>query len=342
VCDAGLACGFVRDTAVCVVDATLGTRGGPCASSAVARCGEGLACDLTTRRCVDALTAGADCAVAAQTCADGLVCGRSAGGSTTRGRCVAPGAEGGACRSLPPACDAGLVCSSPFEGRCVRALAAGDRCDVTDPTRACIGECVANRCLPLGARDGPCREVGEACDDGLACVATRSGERCVVPLPAGARCRFAADDACAPGTACRLPAGTGEAVCQDDGTLSPPCDSNGGCAAGRRCVQGLCRPVVAAGALCFGAVACAAGSSCLYPDATVFAGACVRDGAPGAACRESGAPCDAGSVCRAVALTPWRAGQCAIEARAGEACGTASPPRVCAAGLRCEGGRCVP
>ncbi|MFO0609313.1 MAG: hypothetical protein U0324_39480 [Polyangiales bacterium] len=340
VCDAGLACGFARDTPTCVADATIGTRGGRCAASAVARCGANLACDLTTFRCVDPLPAGAPCAVAEQRCAAGLTCGRIAGVSPTQGRCVAPGAEGAACRELPPSCDAGLVCS-PVDAHCVRPLGPGAVCDPADPTRVCDGACVAERCQPRGTGGGPCRDVGEACDDGLACVATRGGERCIVPLPAGARCRFVVDDACAPGTACRLPAGTGEAVCQDDGTLSPPCDPNGGCAAGRRCVQGLCRPVVADGALCFGALACAVGSSCLYPDATVFAGECVRDGAPGAACRESGPPCDAGSVCRAVAITPWRAGQCAIEARAGEACGTVSPPRVCAAGLRCENGRCV-
>ena len=341
-CDAGLACGLAYDQAVCVVDPSIATRGGRCASSPLARCGDGLACDLTTSRCVDALAAGSRCSLVAQTCAAGLVCGRTADGASTQGRCTAPGAEGGACRALPTACDAGLVCSRGPVGRCVRPLPFDGICDDTDPTHTCGGVCIERRCRPLGSRSGPCRDVGEACETGLTCVSTIGGPRCVVPLAAGAHCtRDVVDAACAPGTGCHLPAGAGEARCLDDGTLSPPCASDGRCAPGRRCVGGLCRPVVADGELCFGAIACAPGSSCIYPDASVFAGQCVRDGAPGAACRLSDPACDAGGVCRAVLLTPWRAGQCVIEARVGETCGTSNPPRVCASGLTCVAGRCA-
>ncbi len=311
VCDAGLACGFSGGEILCLRDASIGTRGGRCGSSPLARCAQGLACDLTTSRCVDALPAAAACSLESQTCAAGLTCGLLAGRPRGEARCVAPGGEGGACRSLAPSCDAGLVCARPPMSRCVRPLPFDALCDSFDTTRACDGECVGGRCRPFGTRGGPCRDVGDACGEGLACVTTSDGARCAEPLPAGARCTLqSVERACAAGTACRLPLRAGEAVCQDDGTIAPPCEPGGVCAAGRRCVSGLCRPVAADGELCFDAVACMEGSTCIYPVGTVFTGQCVRDGSLGAACRISAPECDAGSVCRPVAVSPSRAGRC--------------------------------
>lgn len=174
VCDAGLACGFSGGEILCLRDASIGTRGGRCGSSPLARCAQGLACDLTTSRCVDALPAAAACSLETQTCAAGLTCGLLAGRPRGEARCVAPGGEGGACRSLAPSCDAGLVCARPPMSRCVRPLPFDALCDSFDTTRACDGECVGGRCRPFGTRGGPCRDVGDACGEGLACGAVRS------------------------------------------------------------------------------------------------------------------------------------------------------------------------
>jgi len=339
VCDDGLACVRTLGVPVCVREPTIGVRGGRCGAGAVDRCAAGLVCDGRTGRCVDSLPLGAACVLASDTCAPGLRCYR-ASVVGEQGVCVASGVLGGLCHALPPRCGEGLLCVGREPPVCARPVADGARCDLVDLRYACDGACDAGVCRARGRLGGPCRAADTACDGGLTCVRQESGNVCVQPVALLARCSSALSQRCPPGASCRLPSGGGQGVCQDNGTLAPPCDDGGACPSGRRCVRGLCRPVVADGASCFESIVCAAGSTCLYPQNSVFAGQCVRDGALGAACRSQGAPCDAPAVCRPVLLTPWHVGQCVLEAGVGEACGTQMPPRPCAAGLRCDNGRC--
>ena len=341
-CDSGLVCTGVGGVIGCFRDASIGVRGGRCAASSVDACIAGLLCDARANRCVDPIPLGARCTLASDTCAPGLRCHRAAASTDPgdQGRCVRDGSLGGRCRGLPPRCDAGLLCGDGPVAVCGQPLADGARCDPTDPTRVCDGACTVDGCRARGRLGTPCRATDTACDGGLMCLRRRSGDVCVQPVALQARCSDALSERCPPGASCRLPPGSGQGVCQDNGTLAPPCGVGGACASGRRCVQGLCHPMAADGALCFESIVCAAGSTCIYLQNSVFAGECVRDGAPGAACREQGAPCDAPAVCRPVLLSPWRVGQCVLEAGVGEACGTQMPPRLCAAGLRCDNGRC--
>lgn len=198
---------------------------------------------------------------------------------------------------------------------------------------------MGERCVPEGREGAPCRAWGEACDAGLACVGEGSSARCVAAAPSGATCGRVLGPLCAPGAACVLDA-SGVARCLDDGTRAPPCAADGACAMGRVCDAGLCRPAVSAGALCLGALACEAGSTCIGPVATVFGGSCAPDGSPYGACRLRGAPCDAGSVCRARLVNPDRVGLCVPVSEFGGLCSETTPLRECATGLRCDAGRC--
>ena len=222
-------------------------------------------------------------------------------------RCPAVGSLFGPCRAAEPRCDAGLTCpdaESIGVQRCVRAVAAGERCSPARPESACVAgaSCVLAgaswRCVRDGAAAGRCREVAPRCDASLVCASGRGVCEPSAGLPGmGAACALGPER----------------------------------CAAALRCFGGRCLPLGAAGEPCtLGEGAqCAEGATCVTARVSGTDGVarCVRDGASGGACRAGAAPCDGGLPCNGLR-------RCASWLAQGAACGAQGE---CGGGARCEG-----
>ncbi len=330
-CAAGSSCAGPAGGGRCASD---GAIEGRCRAGATP-CDAGLAC-----------TASARCAPAAEVgalCANDVACARSERCELT---CRATGADGGWCRPGEAPCDAGLTCVPGEVGSpsyCVRALAAGARCNGGARGREQCGDGLA--CLPL---DG---EVLLRCAPSVtAAVACSSDRGGAASCPAGAACEAGVcrslvgpgapcgpGVSCGPAATCGWPEDAGGVQCVARGSLGGACRTTGAlCDATLGCVhdalnRGTCVPGARAGARCSDAVndGCADGLACA--DAV-----CVAEGSRGAPCRATGAPCDPGLACDgASCVTASARGAACVEGACAEglACATAgAAPATCGDG----------
>ena len=262
-CVVGLVCG---SEGRCVRPST--TQAPPCTDEG-ARCEEGRVCH--EGRCVQyPNTFCRD----ARDCLDGDRC-------LTR-RCIRDsGTRAVACAEQEPLCASGFVCqyNTCQPSPCAPACSSGARC-------------VEGRCIPPGARGGPCRagSVADACDAGLTCD---DALNCSPTLEEGASCAGGAG-ACREGLVCD------SSGCTRRGARDRACGAQGGrlrCDEGLGCDEGLqCRPVnQPAYATCRPTLpgACAAGLSC-SAGTRYF---CAVEGERRGRCRDRAPRCDEGLVC---------------------------------------------
>jgi hypothetical protein len=145
----------------------------------------------------------------------------------------------------------------------------------------------------------------------------------ITPVAAGRPCTDA--DVCATGSHCLAsPTAPASRVCVPDGTAGGACNAGATCNAGLACSgNGVCRTPLAANAACVATDACAVGAHCVavLPDGSLRR--CLADGAAGAACRVTGAACDAGFTCSAAMPTAAAPGICRAMVAVGAACDTA-------------------
>ncbi|MFO0608871.1 MAG: hypothetical protein U0324_37240 [Polyangiales bacterium] len=330
-CAAGSSCAGPAGGGRCASD---GAIEGRCRAGATP-CDAGLACTASAR-CAPAAAVGA-------LCDDGVGCARFERCELT---CRATGADGGWCRPGAPPCDAGLTCVPGEVGSpsyCVRALAAGDRCNGGAQGREQCGDGLA--CLPLDT-EGQTR-CAPSVTAAVACSSDRGGP---ASCPVGAACEAGVcrpvvgpgapcgpGVSCGPAATCGWPEDAGGVQCVARGSLGGACRTTGApCDAPLGCVhdalgRGTCVAGGRAGAGCADAVnaGCADG---LFCDGRV----CVAEGSRGAPCRATGAPCDAGLACDGASCVAAIARGAACEEGAcaeGLACATAgAAPAACGDG----------
>jgi MYXO-CTERM domain-containing protein len=258
----------------------LDTNGAAC--KAAATCGSGFcvdgvccdgACDATCNGCVRAATGKADgtCAVAlagqdphgdckddgAPACKmDGLCDGKGACASYTSSRCT------------PNPCKTGDDCTSGF---CADGICCDQKCDgdCEACTKAKKGSGADGTCGPVAKGtdpDGDCGTLGTGvcrgaatCDGASACEVSTEGKACAaakcadaVTLAAAAKCGSTGD--CTPDTTDCTPF-----VCDTKMiACTTSCASDGDCAPGAKCMNGLCAKAEN-GAACTDAVECSSG-----------------------------------------------------------------------------------
>ncbi len=154
----------------------------------------------------------------------------------------------------------------------------------------------------------------------------------ITPLASGRACTDA--DVCVTGNHCLAsPMTPTSRVCVPDGTAGGACNTGATCNAGLACAgNGVCRAPLAANAVCMATDACAAGSHCVAVNPDGSLRRCLADGAAGAACRVTGAACDAGLTCSATMPTATAPGVCRAAVAVGAACDTA---HSCPAAAHC-------
>jgi hypothetical protein len=161
----------------------------------------------------------------------------------------------------------------------------------------------------------------------------------VTPVASGQACTDA--DVCAAGSHCLAsPTAPAARVCVPDGTTGGACTAGATCAAGLACAgTGVCRAPLAANATCLPTDACATGTHCaaVNPDGSLRR--CLADGGAGAACRVTGAACDASLACSATMPTATAPGVCRAMVAVGAAC---DPAHACPTGAHCLSGAADP
>lgn len=279
-----------------------------------AACSEGLACDGTLRRCVDAPKDGEPCgrSCAAPGCAEPTLCARGLR-CDERGLCHRSWMAFPSCAWEP--CPDGFVCAydteqsrnDPAGSRCVPAPQKGAACAAPSWNSASASGCAPNLvCRPDTHGDPVCRSFpgeGASCDQGrcaawLSCVySPLLPPACGDPPTEGRPC----SDVCAPGLQCEDNDLDGRHECHRRPREGEPC----------RILDG-------------GAEPCADPSNVCVPQ--VVGGArCMRAKHEGEACTE---PLECGGVL-SPSLCDIASGRCVHGPRSGEPCFALREYRLC-------------
>ncbi len=350
--------------------------GARCATGDV--CTTGLTCDTTEMpaRCYSVVADGMPCerfANGARRCNPTSTCVSLVRGAVI-GVCRANGSVTGASCDAMGACVAGLVCvPNPMggTGTCLSSVGAGGACNSFD-SRCPTGQSCrtssysgnAGTCTPDGtASRTACAMAGMCSGAMLTCQGAAPNQLCLGSGTAGQACNQ--DVACGTNTTCRLGQGAGGAggifdvyqgSCMTDGAEFGQCRVTGAaCDAGLTCsnaadpANGVCRRDLMAGAACqYSFQTCGTGLECAHTAGMgPLVGTCVADGtAPGANCRGTGSPCDAGMTCSRLYTNP-SAGEGVCQLAATTTCDPRYSTDRCPMGQTCrpsslDTGTCAP